>query len=42
MEIMSVVLMFVVDGGRRLKTHSGVEIFRAILEIKVELACLTV
>ena len=39
---MSVVLMGVVDGSRRLETHSGVGIFRIIFGIQVESACLAV
>ena len=39
---MSVVLMGVVEGGRRLDTHSGVGIFRIIFGIQVESACLAV
>ena len=34
--------MGVVDGGRRLETHSGVGISRIIFEIQVESACLAV
>ena len=34
--------MGVVDGGRRLEAHDGVGIFRIILGIQVELACLAV
>ena len=34
--------MVVVDGGRRLKPHSGVGIFRIIFGIQVESACLVV
>ena len=37
---MSVVLMGVVDGGRRLETHSVVRIFRIIFGIQVESTCL--
>ena len=37
---MAVVLMGVVDGGRRLETHSGVGIFRIIFGIQVQSACL--
>ena len=37
---MSVVLMDVVDGDKRLETHSGVGIFRVIFGIRVESACL--
>ena len=39
---MSVVLMGVVDRGRRIETHCGVGIFRIILGIQVESAYLTV
>ena len=37
---MSVVLMGVIDEGRRLETHSGVGIFGIIFGIQLELACL--
>ena len=39
---MSVLLLGVVDGGRRLETLSVVGIFRIIFGIQVELACLSV
>ena len=39
---MSVVLTDVVNGGKRLETHSGVGIFRIIFGIQVESACLAV
>ena len=39
---MSVVLMAVVDGGRRFETHGGVGIFRIIFGIQLESACLAV
>ena len=37
---MSVVLIGVTDGGRRLETHNGVGIFRLIFGIQVESVCL--
>ena len=37
---MSVVLIGVVDGGRRLETRCGVGIFRIILGIQIKSACL--
>ena len=37
---MSVVLMGIVDMGRRLDTYGGVGIFKIIFEIQVESACL--
>ena len=39
---MSVILMGVVDGRRRLETNSGVGIFRIIFGIQVESTCLAV
>ena len=39
---MSVVLMAIVDEGRRMETHGGVGIFRIILVVQVESACLAV
>ena len=39
---MSVVLMSVADGGRRLETHGGVGIFRIILGVHIESSCLSV
>ena len=39
---MSVVLIVIIDGGRRLVTHCGVDIFRIFFGIQVESACLAV
>ena len=40
--IMLVVLLGVIDGGRRFKTHGGVGIFRIIFGIQIESAYLAV